>query len=87
MAINLQKGEPSPQLYFVDYTKELVEFLNIRGISHITSDVDIVCISIWRAYSDNEFALLMADFGRWLEQNKNDMTINPNGDGSQYHLN
>lgn len=70
MENNLEIPKPQTISYFVEYTKQLGDFLDDRGIKKIVSDADIVCIKI-DDYNDNTFALLMIDFGRWLEVNTN----------------
>jgi hypothetical protein len=70
--------------YFIDYTSNLKEFLYLRGIPHIVSEADIICVSI-DGWNDTEFSALMMEYCLWLIEHQNDMTINLLGDKSKYH--
>ena len=77
--INMNQKE-----YFVVYTPEFTEFLRSKNVKHFTSEADITSI-VLEGYNDSMFFMLVLEFAEWLIENENDMTINPNAKGGQYH--
>ena len=70
MENKLEIPKPQTKSYFVEYSKQMDDFLRIREIKTIVSDADIVRIKI-DDYNDNAFALLMIDFGKWVKEQTN----------------
>jgi len=66
------------------YTPEMHEFVQERKISNFVSDADILVIRLLD-HNDNEFAMLMLEFAKWLVDHENDCSVNPDADGSKYH--
>jgi hypothetical protein len=62
--------------------RNFIEFLTIKGIPTDASDADIMCIKL---NGEIDLFTLGMEFNQWLYHNRNDMTINPDGDGSLYH--
>lgn len=70
--------------YFINFTAQMGAFLQAKQITHAVSDADIICIRLY-GYNDSPFVMLMLEFAEWLIDHENDMSINPQGNGSKYH--
>ena len=69
--------------YFFEYDARFEKFLGMKGISNVTSDSDIMCVTL-EAHNDTTMMTTIKDFVRWC-MDEDDMSINPNGVGSRYH--
>lgn len=71
-------------MYFVNYTNQFGEFLQQKQINHSVSDADIICIRL-SGWNDSPFVMLLLEFAEWLIDHENDLSVNPEGNGSKYH--
>jgi hypothetical protein len=51
--------------YFFEYTHDMRDFLNERGIPFVCGDADIMSVTLG-GYNDNEFVLLILEFSYWI---------------------
>lgn len=70
--------------YYINYTRLMGEFLKTKSVNHFVTDADIICIRL-EGWNDSPFVMLLLEFAEFLIDNENDMSVNPQGDGSKYH--
>jgi hypothetical protein len=70
--------------YCFSWTRLMDEFLTTNGYKFQVSDADVIALDLY-GFDDGVFVSLMLDFSCWLINNRNDMSINPCGNGSFYH--
>lgn len=74
------------QQKFINYTPLMGEFLSSKGIDWFATDADILCFKIESKYhNDTEFAELILEYAKWIDDNDEDMAINREAMGGSYH--
>lgn len=72
--------------YAIEENGNFFEYLKRKrkDIEFFVTDADITGVNI-QAPNDTIFFEIVMDYAKWIEEVKNDKTINKNGNGNLYH--